>query len=99
MIGNSDGGAMAVQTAVNQAIPVSGHILFCPGIPLNLRAEKISGSLLGICMLKRETDHYLPRQKPPADRFTQAGVPPCPQYCARNGTRFPGRLSKSAEKE
>ncbi|MEJ2635870.1 MAG: hypothetical protein P8184_11335 [Calditrichia bacterium] len=68
-------GATAVHIAVSRVIPVSGLILFCPGIPLNLRAEKMSGSPFRVYMLGGEADYYLPKQKQLAAIFMQTGVP------------------------
>jgi len=70
--GISAGGTFAIDLAIRQIIPVTGFMVFCPGIPAIL-SEGPAGDLPEVrgYMLGGEKDYYLSRQKKMMEIFDQ----------------------------
>jgi len=72
--GTSAGGTMAIELALNQIIPATGVIGFCPGKPQELIINNDRKKDIKIFMLGGELDYYLQKQKELAEIFTNEQI-------------------------
>ena len=96
--GISAGGTFAIDLAIRQIIPVTGFMVFCPGIPTIL-SESFNLDMPGVrgYMLGGEEDHYLSRQKKMEEIFDREGLSCRHEILEGMGHQYPPEESRWIE--